>query len=140
MRDSERVRLRAEYQGLARFVLFALIAELLLGTSLPRALHLLLSWGLSGLLLFGVLRGTEDDDDQGERKQRRNWAIALLMVPVSLLAIGYALDSVWLFSVAGGALATPGLFAIVLLLFARPFNRQSHLEVLSLRKRARRDL
>jgi hypothetical protein len=135
---AEDTRSQVNYKGLARVALFMLIAELLLGTKLPTALHLLVSWGLSGLLLFGIFKGTAHNDDQRERKQRRLWGMTLLLVPALLLALGYSIQSLWLVSAAGGALATPGLFGIVLLLFAQPF-RQSRPEMMSLSKPARRD-
>jgi hypothetical protein len=75
------------YRGLARASLFLLVIGLLLGTGLPNALHLLLSWGLSGLLLFAVLKGTADDDDRVECKARRKWGIGLVLAPTILLVL-----------------------------------------------------
>jgi hypothetical protein len=110
------------YGGLARLCLFFLILELFFGTELPTALHLLLTWGLSGLLLLAILRRTECGDDREERAARRKWAIGFLLTPILFLSIGFVLPSPWgnvFAGAAGGALVTPGFFpGLVLLLFS----------------------
>jgi hypothetical protein len=40
--------------------LFLLVSALLFGTELPTALHVLLTWGLSGVLLYAILNGTAE--------------------------------------------------------------------------------
>jgi hypothetical protein len=116
------------YGGLARVCVFFLIIELFFAPELPRALHLVLTWGLSGALLLAVLRRTESEDDRRERTHRRNWGMGLLLIPIVLSLIGLALPFPWgnvFAGAAGGALVTPGLVpGLVLLLFAIPMRRR----------------